>query len=149
MDGMGYMISNSPRTLLRRWSPWPPKIVSSSRKDWNRNMSSKTKIPWPTCDVCIVLYSFVLFCCGCLVFYFFAVIYTHLHLLYANLTKCPDKWINQYIHIRSYYIRFPPWFGNWMVLCVTTCLGQMCWMRRFLSPTIWKFQLAWLSACSP
>ena len=152
MDGMGYMTSISPRTGPLR-CPDTGGLLDLRRSCLGRRIEKyvfkdEDSLTYMWCVDCTI-YSYILFCCGCLVFYFFSVIYTHVHLLYANLTKCPDKWINQYIHIRSYYIRFPPWFGNWMVLCVTTCLKQMCWMRRFLSLTIWKFQLAWLSACSP
>ena len=93
---------------------------------------------------------FVLFCFVVVVWcVFFLQFYTqtHVNLLNASLTKCPDKWIIIYTYF--FTILGGNRFGNWMVLCVTTCLKQMCWMRRLLSPTIWKFQLAWLSVFSP
>ena len=80
--------------------------------------------------MCVLYYIYIVLCCFVVVVWcFFLQLYTHVHLLYANSTKCPDKWINQYniyiyIHILVYYIRFPPWF--WQLFFVSQHVLDEC-----------------------
>lgn len=49
--------------------------------------------------MCVLYVCFILFCCGCLVCFFLQFYtQTHVNLLNASLTKCPDKWIIIYTH---------------------------------------------------